>query len=159
AGRGQDRLFPWMARPGSPVIGPSSRSGRISRVASRHPTPPHRPQPLRSGASMKVAMIGLILSAALLASVMLFRPEWLTPESQRRPSAARPWAKCDHPADPRIPLLARRKAAKTEVARCLFHAELSLLEAAEWFRLLNRNPLSPEDVAVKAQPAGDEGER
>jgi hypothetical protein len=96
---------------------------------------------------MKAAMLALILSAALLAAVMLARPDWLTPDSQPKASAARPWVKGVYPADPRVALVARRKAVKEELARSLFDGELTLLEAAERFRVLDGDL-----PAVKAMP-------
>jgi hypothetical protein len=108
---------------------------------------------------MKAAMTGLILSATLLATAMLFRPNWLAPGSQAEPSAARPWVDLVQPPDPRVALLNHRKADKEEVARRLYDGELTLLEAAEWFRLLNASPPGLEDVGVREQPGGTEGER
>jgi hypothetical protein len=108
---------------------------------------------------MKAAMIALILCAALLTAVMLSRPDWLTPESQPRPSAARPWAECVYPADPRVAQLDRLRGDKEEVALRLFHGELTLLEAAERFYHINGSPAGPDDGFLKVVPGRDNGER
>jgi hypothetical protein len=108
---------------------------------------------------MKAAMIGLILSAALLAAAMIFCPDWLAPGSRPEPPAAHQVGEILHAPDPRIALLARRKGAKEEVGRRLFDGELTLLEAAEEFYHLNGCVAGLDDIGVQAQPGGDEGER
>jgi hypothetical protein len=104
-------------------------------------------------------MIGLIFSAAVLATVMLVRPDWLAPGSRPEASAAWPLGELLQAPEPRVGLLNRRRADKGEVARQLFRGELSLLEAAERFYHLNGGPPGLREIGVQAQPGGDDGER
>jgi hypothetical protein len=107
---------------------------------------------------MKAGMASLILLAAVLAAVMALRPGWLIP-GQPQPPASRPQVEVVLAPDRRIVLLHRRRADKEEVARRLYHGELTLLEAAGRFRLLNASPPGLEDVGVMTQPGGGDGER
>jgi hypothetical protein len=90
---------------------------------------------------------------------MIFCPDRLVPGSRPDPRAAQPVGDLVQPPDHRIALLARRKAEKEEAAQRLFDGELTLLEAAEQFRLLNGGPAGLNDISVKVQPGGDDGER
>src|SRR4051812_31766325 len=98
------------------------------------------------------------LSALLLSGVvgiLLCRPQWLEDLGVEVGSEAE-WTDSGSEPDPRSAIATARSKAKGQVTARLLAGDVSLFEAAAWFRDINAEPAEFPDTGHLRQPGNSE---
>jgi hypothetical protein len=102
-------------------------------------------------------MLALVLVTAALAGIGLSRPGWVEGLGLVWRPDVKPRGSC--PVEDESDVVARRIVARTEIIRRLIDREMTLFDAASWFRILNETPAHRPQMSWKKLPGGCDNEK